>query len=80
VCTCGSAAAATRDSSLDWMRDALHVSNGDATDVPGTGLARRAVYWPRIDRWIGGVHLEGRRGAWRRDDGTETIVHIVGKT
>ncbi|MED7922978.1 DUF1835 domain-containing protein [Nonomuraea sp. LP-02] len=24
---------------------ALHLSNGDATDVPGTGLARRVVYW-----------------------------------
>ncbi len=33
------------DSSLDWMPEALHVSNGDATDVPGTGLARRVVYW-----------------------------------
>jgi hypothetical protein len=33
------------DSSLDWMLEALHVSNGDATDVPGTGLARRVIYW-----------------------------------
>jgi hypothetical protein len=30
---------------LDWMPAALHISNGDATDVPGTGLARRVVYW-----------------------------------
>jgi hypothetical protein len=29
----------------DWMAAALHVSNGDATDLPGTGLARRVVYW-----------------------------------
>ncbi len=29
----------------DWMPGALHVSNGDATDVAGTGLARRVVYW-----------------------------------
>ncbi len=29
------------DSPLDWMPRALHISNGDATDVPGTGLA-----WP----------------------------------
>jgi hypothetical protein len=36
------------DSSLDWMLDALHVSNGDSTDVPGTGLARRVVYWRDI--------------------------------
>lgn len=33
---------------LDWMRDALHISNGDATDVAGTGLARRVVYWRDI--------------------------------
>jgi hypothetical protein len=32
-------------SPLDWMPEALHVSNGDATDVPGTGLARRVIYW-----------------------------------
>jgi hypothetical protein len=37
-------AAATPDS-LRWMADALHVSNGDATDLPGTGLARRVLYW-----------------------------------
>ena len=30
---------------LGWMAEALHVSNGDATDVPGTGLARRVIYW-----------------------------------
>src|SRR5690348_15036402 len=33
------------DSALDWMLEALHISNGDATDVPGTGLARRVIYW-----------------------------------
>jgi hypothetical protein len=33
------------DSPLDWMPEALHISNGDATDVPGTGLARHVVYW-----------------------------------
>ncbi|TWP54405.1 DUF1835 domain-containing protein [Lentzea tibetensis] len=27
------------------MAEALHVSNGDATDLPGTGLARRLIYW-----------------------------------
>ena len=36
------------DSPLDWMPGALHISNGDATDVPGTGLARRVVYWRDI--------------------------------
>src|SRR5690349_10454280 len=30
---------------LNWMPEALHISNGSATDVPGTGLARRVVYW-----------------------------------
>jgi hypothetical protein len=37
--------ATTDDSPLDWMPEALHISNGDATDVPGTGLARQVVYW-----------------------------------
>ncbi|OBC10752.1 hypothetical protein A5784_04575 [Mycobacterium sp. 852013-50091_SCH5140682] len=27
------------------MSDALHVSNGDATDLAGTGIARRILYW-----------------------------------
>lgn len=27
------------------MTAALHVSNGDATDLPGTGLARHLLYW-----------------------------------
>jgi hypothetical protein len=33
------------DSPLDWMPEALHITNGDATDVPGTRLARRVIYW-----------------------------------
>src|SRR3984957_6429427 len=33
---------------LDWVHDALHISNGDATDIPGTGLARRVLYWRDI--------------------------------
>jgi hypothetical protein len=37
--------AVTEDSSLGWMAEALHISNGDATDVPGTGLARQVIYW-----------------------------------
>ena len=36
------------DSPLDWMPGALHISNGDATDVPGTGLAQRVIYWRDI--------------------------------
>ena len=40
--------AAPDDSPLGWMPGALHISNGDATDVPGTGLARRVIYWRDI--------------------------------
>ncbi|MFI7132701.1 hypothetical protein ACIBQ1_43970 [Nonomuraea sp. NPDC050153] len=29
----------------EWMAQALHISNGDCTDLAGTGLARRVVYW-----------------------------------
>jgi hypothetical protein len=29
----------------EWMAAALHVSNGDATDLAGTGLARQVLYW-----------------------------------
>ena len=36
------------DSPLDWMPAALHISNGDSTDVPGTGLAQRVIYWRDI--------------------------------
>jgi hypothetical protein len=36
------------DSPLHWMPAALHISNGDATDVAGTGLARRVIYWRDI--------------------------------
>ncbi len=28
-----------------WITSALHVSNGDATDLPGTGLTPRLLYW-----------------------------------
>jgi len=27
-----------------------------------------------IDRWIGGVQLNGGAARWRRDEGTESIV------
>jgi hypothetical protein len=33
------------DAAAGDMADALHVSNGDATDLPGTGLASRVLYW-----------------------------------
>jgi hypothetical protein len=29
----------------EWMTAALHVSNGDSTDLPGTGLVRHVLYW-----------------------------------
>ena len=29
----------------EWMTAALHVSNGDSTDLAGTGLARHVLYW-----------------------------------
>jgi hypothetical protein len=32
-----------------------------------------------IDRWIGGVHLQGHHVPWRWDDGTETIVYVPHK-
>ena len=44
----GQPGATPDDSPLDWMPEALHISNGDATDVPGTGLARRVVCWRDI--------------------------------
>jgi hypothetical protein len=66
------------DSPQDWMPEALHVSNGDATDVPGTGLARRVVYWrdvlhegpvpeaaPEELRRIRAEYLTGHLGAER---------------
>jgi hypothetical protein len=31
-----------------------------------------------IDRWIGGVHLEGHHAPWRWNDGTETLVELAG--
>jgi hypothetical protein len=37
--------AAVGGGAADWMAAALHVSNGDATDLPGTGLAPRVLYW-----------------------------------
>ena len=32
-----------------------------------------------IDRWIGGVHLQGHHVPWRWDDGAETIIGVPGK-
>jgi hypothetical protein len=30
-----------------------------------------------IDRWIGGVQLQGHKLPWRWDDGTETIIEAA---
>ena len=48
----------------------------------GAGLAGQAdqIALNGIDRWIGGVHLQGHHVPWRWDDGTETIVHLPDKT
>ena len=29
-----------------------------------------------VDRWIGGVHLEGRHSPWRWDEGMERVVAV----
>ena len=51
------------------------------TDTGARVLAGEAdqVALNGIDRWIGGVHLQGHHVPWRWDDGTETIIHLPGK-
>jgi hypothetical protein len=55
-----------------------------ATSVHLTGSGERVlageadqVALNGIDRWIGGVHLEGHHVPWRWDDGTETIIRAA---
>ena len=50
------------------------------TDTGARVLAGQAdqIALNGIDRWIGGVHLQGHHVPWRWDDGTETIVHLPG--
>jgi len=50
----------------------------DGAPDAGTAFMRAAAREtrPYIDRWIGGVHLQGHHVPWRWDDGTETIVHL----
>lgn len=76
----------TEHPELDGMAAALHVSNGDATDLPGTGLAPRPVYWrdvlhegPVPD--VAAAELRAiradflfRAGADDRDEGTAMFV------
>jgi hypothetical protein len=46
------------------------------TDAGARVLAGQAdqIALNGIDRWIGGVHLQGHHVPWRWDDGTETLV------
>jgi hypothetical protein len=37
-----------------------------------------AFAFPTIDRWLGGVHLQGRDAAWRWDTQRETLVQVPG--
>jgi hypothetical protein len=76
----------TEHPEVDGMATALHVSNGDATDLPGTGIAPRLVYWrdvlhegpvpdvaPAELRAIRAAFLF-RAGADDRDEGTAMFV------
>jgi len=51
------------------------------TDAGARVLAGQAdqITLNGIDRWIGGVHLQGRHAPWRWDDGTEALVHLSGQ-
>jgi hypothetical protein len=55
------------------------LSEGDVvspTSAGGDVLAGRADHarLSGVDRWIGGVHLQGRAPAWRYDERLETLV------
>jgi hypothetical protein len=81
---------------MDWMAEGPHpllrldppgrpVERTTGVRLTATGarvLAGEAdqVALNGIDRWIGGVHLQGHRVPWCWDDGTETIIHRSGKT
>jgi hypothetical protein len=63
----------------DRMAAALHVSNGDATDLAGTGLAHRIVYWRDVlhDGPVPAVateELRGIRGAFLGNGARETLA------
>jgi hypothetical protein len=54
---------------------------GDVVELTDAGRATLAgerdhVAEDGIDRWIGGVHLQGRSVAWRWDEGTEAVVRM----
>ncbi|MBM7786848.1 hypothetical protein [Tenggerimyces flavus] len=56
--------------------EGFHRRRVELTDVGRDVLAERAdhVALNGIDRWIGGVHLQGTTAAWRYDDRRETLV------
>jgi hypothetical protein len=70
----------------DWMAAALHVSNGDATNLPGTGIAERVLYWRDVlhEGPVPAVGIEELRriraafltqaGADDRSEGTTTFA------
>jgi hypothetical protein len=53
-----------RDTGLRLTSAGAQVLAGDADQIALNG----------IDRWIGGVHLQGHHVPWRWDDGPEAIV------
>jgi hypothetical protein len=62
----------------DWWksREGVRESQVGLTRT-GFALLRRAADWVSvngIDRWIGGVHLQGRTAAWRWDAGERKLV------
>ncbi len=58
------AAPVTRHTRLRVTGTGRRVLEGEADHVALNG----------VDRWIGGVHLQGRTVPWRWDDGTEAVV------
>ena len=67
---------------LDWASLTHHPAGRVVTALRWLGLAGEAdqIALNGIDRWIGGVHLQGHHVPWRWDDGTETIVHLPAET
>jgi hypothetical protein len=65
--------------SLDPPRRPVKQATGvRLTDAGARVLAGEAdqVVAGGIDRWIGGVHLQGHHVPWRWDDGTEAIIGV----
>ena len=61
--------------------DARPVQRTTGVRLTGTGaqvLAGQAdhIALNGIDRWIGGVHLQGHHVPWRWDDGSDTLIRL----